>query len=184
MLRAQTPHVSAAMRFDSKKGKLIGFAPEMIDMFKSSDLFDWILVEADGAARRPFKAPASHEPVIPDCTDTVIGVVGLEAIGTTLDDKSVFRPECISKISGLALGMEIKTETICTVLCHRNGIFQGAPDSATQIVFLNKADKATNALAGQAVMKILGTQKGIAISRVVLGSMLLDPPVLAYRDLY
>ena len=44
ILLKQHSHISAAMRHDLKQDKLIGFAPEIIDMFKSSGLFDWIIV--------------------------------------------------------------------------------------------------------------------------------------------
>ena len=44
-------------------------------------LADYVLVEADGAKRFPLKAPAAHEPVIPDETRLVIAVAGLSGVG-------------------------------------------------------------------------------------------------------
>src|SRR5688572_20497675 len=48
-----------------------------------------LLIEADGARERPLKAPASHEPPIPEFSDIVIHVSGLGAIGKTLNDGNV-----------------------------------------------------------------------------------------------
>ncbi len=55
--------------------------PAFIDELCAKRLFDFILVEADGAKRKPIKAPADYEPVIPKSTTAVIGVIGLDCLG-------------------------------------------------------------------------------------------------------
>lgn len=177
-----TPHISAAARQVSPHGKLIGFAPETIGLFRKSNLFRWIIVEADGAARRPLKAPAPHEPVIPDCTNWVIGIVGLSAVGRPLDNQNVFRPELVSNITGLAEGMEILDKTICDLLLHRQGIFQGTPTGAKKIAFLNQADIPQKIQVGRTIIQCLIKKKSIGLSRVVIGSTSLELPVLEYHD--
>lgn len=52
----------------------------------------YLLVEADGAKQLPLKAHASHEPVIPAKAQTVLAVIGLDAIGKPIRDV-VHRPE-------------------------------------------------------------------------------------------
>jgi probable selenium-dependent hydroxylase accessory protein YqeC len=54
--------------------KLRGFAPGVVDDVFGWDRFDWVLVKADGARMRDFKAPAANEPQIPDTADTVVPV--------------------------------------------------------------------------------------------------------------
>lgn len=44
---------------------------------------DFVLVEADGSARHPFKVPAVHEPVIPEGTERIFLCEGLTAAGRT-----------------------------------------------------------------------------------------------------
>ena len=46
-----------------RDGKAIGVAPERCDRWR--DVADLVVVEADGSAGRPFKAPADDEPVVP-----------------------------------------------------------------------------------------------------------------------
>jgi probable selenium-dependent hydroxylase accessory protein YqeC len=179
-----SPHITAAAGYASTPGKLIGFPPEAIELFLESNLFHWIIVEADGSSRRPLKAPAPHEPVIPDCTNWVIGIVGLSALGKPLDKHTVFRPELVSKISGLTEGMEIVGKTLCDVLIHRQGIFKGTPVGAKQIAFLNQADIPGKEQAGRSIMQCLAQKTNIDLSRVVLGGTLLEPPVLEYHDLH
>jgi probable selenium-dependent hydroxylase accessory protein YqeC len=162
----------------------MGFSAETIKLFQDSNLFRWIIVEADGAAGLPLKAPASHEPVIPACTDWVIGIIGLSALGRPLDKQTVFRPELVSKITGLSEGSEILDKTICDILCHRQGIFQGTPGSAKKIVFLNQADIPQKAQAGQSIIRELTRIKTRGISRVVLGCTSVEAPVLEHHTLH
>ncbi len=176
-------HVSAAANVFSPHDKLIGFPPETIAVLLSSNLFRWIIVEADGAAKRPLKAPAPHEPVIPQCTDRVIGVLGLSALGKPLDEQTVFRSELVANISGLEKGMDIVGDTLCAVLIHRRGIFKGAPIAAKKIAFLNQADIPGLAKAGHCIIEGLSGNKSTDLSRVVIGSTWLDPAVLEYQDL-
>jgi len=63
-----------------------------------------LLIEADGSRQRPLKAPASHEPVIPNWVDTVAVVAGLSALGSPLTEKWVHRPERFAALSGLSPG--------------------------------------------------------------------------------
>lgn len=80
---------------------------------------DFVAVEADGSAGRPFKAPADHEPVIPHGVTHVIAVVGVQALGTSLDERTVHRPEHVRAIAGEA---DIVTaDLIARVLAHPNG---------------------------------------------------------------
>ena len=59
-------------------GKLT--APET-PMAALAERFDYVLVEADGAAGRPLKAHAPHEPVIPPEAGRVIRVTGASGVG-------------------------------------------------------------------------------------------------------
>lgn len=181
---AHTPHITAASHCMTETGKLVGFSPEAIALFQKSNLFRWIIVEADGAAGLPLKVPASHEPVIPGCTDWVIGIIGLSALGRPLDNQTVFRPELVSKITGLSEGGKILGKNICDILHHRKGIFQGTPGRAQKIVFLNQADIPQKAQAGQSIIRNLIRIKHRGISRVVLGCTSVEPPVLEYHTLH
>ena len=70
-------------------GKL---AAPRLKMRTLSVLADYVLVEADGAARHPLKAHASYEPVIPAGADRVVQVVGASGFGQPVA-QAVHRPE-------------------------------------------------------------------------------------------
>ena len=61
--------------------KLLGVERSAITGFHQEKRFDYILVEADGSRQRSLKAPADHEPVIPQGTTKTVGVIGLDALG-------------------------------------------------------------------------------------------------------
>ena len=73
-------------------------------------LFDFILVEADGAKRKPIKAPADYEPVIPSSTTLVIGVIGLDALGKAIDEETIHRCELFCSLTGKKAGNTIDRE--------------------------------------------------------------------------
>ncbi|MGN0076123.1 MAG: selenium cofactor biosynthesis protein YqeC [Parafannyhessea sp.] len=64
-----------------------------------SVLADYVLVEADGAARHPLKAHADHEPVIPQEADRVVQVVGASGFGRPVTE-AVHRPELFCRLAG------------------------------------------------------------------------------------
>ena len=64
--------------------------------------FDYVLVEADGSAQRPFKAHAPHEPVIPAEATQVICVVGASGFGKPIRE-AAHRPELYARLAGVSV---------------------------------------------------------------------------------
>lgn len=99
-----------------------------------------MLVEADGSRRRPLKAPAAHEPVIPGWASTVVVVASLSALGQPLNDTWVHRPELFAPLAGLALDSPVTPDGLARVLAHPQGGLKGIPQQARRIALLNQAD--------------------------------------------
>jgi molybdenum cofactor cytidylyltransferase len=99
-----------------------------------------LFLEADGARRRPLKAPASHEPAIPPWVDQVVVVAGLAGLGKPLDGEHVHRPEVFARLSHLAAGAPIDGRALAGVLSHEQGGLKHIPTGARRIVLLNQAD--------------------------------------------
>ena len=123
-LPANHPHLCASLEQTGPNGKTRGFPPEWIDELMQTHVFQWILVEADGAARRPLKAPADYEPVIAQTTKWLIVVVGLDAIHKPLGEEWVFRPEFFQALTGLSTGEPITPEAVATAIKHENGLLK------------------------------------------------------------
>ena len=115
-----------------------------------SGLVSLVAVEADGSRGRPFKAPAAHEPIIPDGVDLVAAVIGAGVLGRSLDDRSVHRPELVARIAGASIGDEVTPRLAAEVLMSPDGGRKGVPDSAQFVVLVSGASRnleASRALA-------------------------------------
>ena len=155
------PHFSAGSRHDPVTGKLNGFAIDIIDELWQTKLFDWIIVEADGARRKPLKATNSHEPVIPRTTTHLILVTGLDAVGTILDDKHIHRAKLFSENTGLALGKTIDEQSIAISTAIEIKKAKTLSHPLFSFVFLNKADTPERISYGQKIAGFLQTNKNI-----------------------
>ena len=93
-------------------GKLA--APET-PMALLAERFDYVLVEADGAARRPLKAHAPHEPVVPPEANQTICVVGASGFGQPISE-AAHRPERYARLAGVPETAEAAPVTEAAVL--------------------------------------------------------------------
>jgi molybdenum cofactor cytidylyltransferase len=117
------------------RGRMLGFAPGTVDGLAAPGRI--VLVEADGSAHRPFKAPAAHEPVIPAAATDVVVCVGLQVLGQPLDGRWVHRPELVRELAGVADGAEVTAEAVAEVLLHPAGGRKGVPPGCRLRALLN-----------------------------------------------
>ncbi|MGC8908642.1 MAG: selenium cofactor biosynthesis protein YqeC [Desulfomonilaceae bacterium] len=135
-------HVTIGLDVDAASGKLKGVDSRLIHRFR--DLADVVIIEADGAAGRPIKAPEAWEPVIPPYVDLVIFVIGLDAVGQRVDEKTVFRLRRFCDITGLQDNEVITPDALVRLAYHSQGGLKGVPPHARFIVLLNKMDRLSN----------------------------------------
>lgn len=134
-------HVTIASSLE-ESGKLRGFSRETIDDFFREELAPFILVEADGAKRMPFKAYEAHEPVIPLTSTLHIVVIGIEPFLFPLSDENTFRLHRLTERRGIKRGERISTETIADILDDPNEYMKGAVADSRRILLVNKCDLA------------------------------------------
>lgn len=163
--------------------RLVGFAPDLVDELAETSRFDRILVEADGSARKPLKAPAAHEPVIPSATDALVIVAGINGLGLPLNENHLFRAEIWSKLSGLALGAPITAESLALCVAHSEGLARGCPAGARQALFLNQVNTPGRHAAAKQAIEILALAPSRRVARVVVGCLLPQPNVVEIASL-
>lgn len=100
-----------------------------------------VLVEADGSRMRPLKAPASHEPPIPEWINLVVVVCGLSGLGQPLNEATVFRSDLFAKLTGLEPGSPVTPSALITYLLHPQGGLKDIPSGARRAVLLNQWDE-------------------------------------------
>ena len=158
------------------KGRLLAVAPEVPAAFATIDGVSRVVVEADGSRGLAFKAPADHEPVIPPGATLVIAVAGMSALGRSLDEEHVHRPEQVAALTGARTGDPVNEEIMQAVLAHRFGGRKNVPTGCRFAVMLNQVDDA-NIDAARAIARGL-VAKGV--ERVVLAHAREDSPAVEF----
>lgn len=152
-------------------GKVQGVGPETLDaLFTEKDL-DYLVVEADGSAGHPVKAPAGHEPVIPRSATGVVALMGLEALGRPLGPETVFRPEVLQRVTGIRPGEVLSPLSLARLFLDPDGPFKGTPGGARRVVFLNKRDLLSEEEGAMELAGLILRDARYPVERVVIGSL-------------
>jgi probable selenium-dependent hydroxylase accessory protein YqeC len=116
-----------------------GYEPEVVGEFAAAAPGP-VVVKADGARTREFKAPGEREPRIPAAADTVLPIASVHVVGEPLTEALVHRPERVAALTGLSVGDTVEAEHVAEVLAHPDGGLRDVPPSATVVPVLNKVD--------------------------------------------
>jgi probable selenium-dependent hydroxylase accessory protein YqeC len=168
-------HVTVAQRVGGSAGKLGGVSEETLSICLACA--DHVIVEADGAAGHPIKAPEPWEPVIPSLTDLVVPVVGLDCLGKPVSEAVVFRLKRFLTVTGLHEGDPIDPEAVAAVMAHDQGGMKGVRENMRVAPFLNKLDALLHADGPEQVASAI-FRKQPRIRRVVAGQL---KPKIALR---
>ena len=99
---------------------------------------DVILCEADGSKHHPCKAPAAHEPVLLPDSDIVLAVVGMDALGNSLQ-QACQRPQPAAAFLGCSLDSVIDEQMLAALLLSDQGSRKNV-GTLTYYIVLNKCD--------------------------------------------
>jgi len=160
-------------------GKMVGFEPETLVSIFNQGIFDYILVEADGAKCKPIKVPAQHEPVIPVTSGVVLGIIGIDAVGKPLTDEYFHRARTACKELGYVYGTPIEDGLITSIIVWEQGLFKNTPCSARKVLVLNKIDGREQQEHGERIAKlIIDKNLDCKLDAIILMSTLLENPVV------
>ncbi len=176
VLLQEFSHLTAVSEKLQTHNKLGGLDSAAIECIQKSHLFDFIIIEADGAARRPLKACASHEPVVPVFTDYVIALAGLDVLAKPLTEEWVFRANVFSQITGIDLMADVTEDAVALALLHDISPIV-ANHNCKKIIFLNKAGDSDAVKGGERVAVLLEQRgKGI-LNRIIIGELIKEPVI-------
>ncbi|MBI4526390.1 MAG: putative selenium-dependent hydroxylase accessory protein YqeC [Deltaproteobacteria bacterium] len=174
LLKIREPVIVAVGYDFDEAGKLCGLPAEWCDVLLEQSRFDWILVEADGAAMKPFKVPAEHEPVVPNRSSITIWVMGIKVLGEPLMRASVHRAEKAAALLGVQPGTPVTEDLILRLVGHPDGCLKGIPNKSRKIALINQADTEAEVKKSRALGRLL---IGCGPERVVITSYRGDGPV-------
>lgn len=133
---------------------------------------DWVVVEADGSRMRPVKAPADHEPVIPEETSLLVPVVGIDALARPIREVA-HRPERVCAITGLGPEETLGEEELAALLVSERGGLKNAPARARVAVLVNKVESRTQRESARRVARCVLREP--RVDRVACGALLRAP---------
>lgn len=99
-----------------------------------------LLIEADGARRKSLKAPAEHEPVVPEWVDLVVSIAGLDVIGKPFTSEYCHRAERAREILGIEGDARIEEDHVSKLLRSTRAGLKGVPPSSTVRVILRQSE--------------------------------------------
>ncbi len=102
-----------------------------------------LFIEADGSRRTALKAPADHEPAIPEWVTTVCLVAGLGSVGKEINEKNVFRHHRFNTLTNTNEGDLLNLDQLFNYLIDPSGGLKNIPSGAKKILFLHQADLIT-----------------------------------------
>jgi probable selenium-dependent hydroxylase accessory protein YqeC len=144
--------------------KLTGLSTD--EVAAMGEHFDLVLIEADGAKGMPLKYPADHEPIIPEFSDGLVVVAGLDGLADRVDEK-VFRWKLFSESTGFSGDDRVSREVLLR-LFEKDGMMKGV-DTEKCTIFLNKYDACTERRDVLALSQALSEQSRGA--PVIIGSI-------------
>ncbi len=155
--------------------KVAGIPPGWVKAIAGLDAVDIVLVEADGARGRPFKAPASHEPVVPDAATLLVPMVGVDATGAPLDHDHVHRAAEVAELAGVRPGGRLTVEALARVLTHPAGGLKGRPPGCRVVPLINKVETSDQqAVAEELAGRLLTSAE---VDEVAVGAVATEEPV-------
>ncbi len=161
---------------EQEDNRYLGYDPTVIDQLGKAGVADAVLVKADGARNRLFKAPGEDEPIVPASTNTVLPIASVQTVGKALDNEHVHRPERVAKLTGRSRGEELSATDVAVVLASPAGGHKDVPADATVIPVLNMVDNPElEAVAREIAAGIL---QRADVPRVVLTKLIADDPVV------
>lgn len=157
-------------------GRRAGVSCESLKKFKEAGRFDLIVTKSDGARGRFIKAPAEHEPVIPELADIVIPVLSAKVLGMPLNDKLCHRVEVMTQLTGLKENEEFEPEHMTQLLISEQGALKNT-ESKKIIPLINMVDYTElQELATQAAEDALAQTE--RFDKIVLASMRESKPIV------
>ncbi len=145
-----------------------GVPPDLPAEWLARPRVDWVVVEADGSRMLPVKAPADHEPVVPERTSLLVCVVGIDALADSIE-RVAHRPERVADITGLDPSQHLTPQAIGKLLTSPRGGLKSAPDGARVAVLINKVESSAQRDAAHRIAKCV--LREARVERVVIGAL-------------
>jgi molybdenum cofactor cytidylyltransferase len=156
-----------------RENKIDGIDPAWPEALLENHVADYVIVEADGAARKPIKGYASYEPVFPTRSDLLIPVLGIEAIGQPVTSDHVHRCDAFRRLTGAPPDGPLAVSHFAGCMMHMIGLGQASSPDTPVVPLINKVDR----LSGTGMIQEVAAALSGTDGRILFASLQNDHPV-------
>lgn len=153
-----------------------GYDAATVDDLAASDVAQAVLVKADGARMRLFKAPNEREPQLPTRADTVVPIASAHVVGKALTDDHVHRVDRVARLAGRDPGATLRPVDVGAVLASEAGGLKDVPTDATAVPLINMVDDADLEATAREIAGAIHERADVP--RVVIAEMRADDPLV------
>lgn len=147
-----------------------------VDELAASEVARAVLVKADGARMRLFKAPNEGEPQLPRRADTVVPIASAHVVGRSLTDEHVHRVDRVARLTGRDPGATLRPTDVGAVLASEAGGLKDVPTDATAVPLINMVDDGDLEATAREIAAAIHDRADVP--RVVLAEMRADDPLV------
>ena len=142
------------------KQKFMHAQDDEIQLF--TNIFDYVILESDGARKKRLKLPKNHEPVISKLTTHTIAVIDIKMTGEKISQENTYNTYAFKTLLDKDIGDILSINDFIGMISLKDGIFKGSHGKKS--LCINKVETKTD----EENAKYIKSQVTNQISTVIL----------------
>lgn len=148
------------VEINANNKKFMHVQDDEIQLF--TNIFDYIILESDGARKKRLKLPKNHEPVISKLTTHTIAVIDIKMTGEKISQENTYNTYAFKTLLNKDIGDILSINDFIGMISLKDGIFKGSHGKKS--LCINKVETKTD----EENAKYIKSQVTNQISTVIL----------------
>lgn len=128
------------VEINANNKKFMHIKDEEIQLF--TNIFDYIILESDGARKKRLKLPKNHEPVISKLTTHTIAVIDIKMTGEKISQENTYNTYAFKTLLNKDIGDILSINDFIDMISLKDGIFKGSHGEKS--LCINKVETKTD----------------------------------------
>ena len=128
------------VEINANNKKFMHVQDDEIQLF--TNIFDYIILESDGARKKRLKLPKNHEPVISKLTTHTIAVIDIKMTGERISQENTYNTYAFKTLLNKDIGDILSINDFIGMISLKDGIFKGSHGKKS--LCINKVETKTD----------------------------------------
>jgi len=128
------------VEINANNKKFMHVQDDEIQLF--TNIFDYIILESDGARKKRLKLPKNHEPVISKLTTHTIAVIDIKMTGEKISQENTYNTYAFKTLLNKDIGDILSINDFIGMISLKDGIFKGSHGKKS--LCINKVETKTD----------------------------------------